>query len=404
MNKKWYRDRNKLKGFILGLFIATVPWNRPLSIVIFSLFIILWISESSLQEKYKLAKTRLRVLFPAILFILYGISLFYSENKNFSYVETKLFLLVLPLVLTATRIYKEQIIIILETFVLGSFLATITSFVLAINFYNQPTEHFSIIHLPHQLSSILHAPYFSLLLVLSNLFILLKQKLKNQPVGPYLILIVYFSLFILILSSRTALVCNFLLLCIYFYYQLRPKHKLVSFLSFLLGIIAILVITYFAFPHFQERVSAFSKEGNGISDRAFTFKASLEVISENPLLGVGIGDLQTQLNKIYNRWNLSAYFYSLNPHNEYLYTAASTGVIGFFLLLVMLLLPTTLSFKTKNYLIAAFYLIFVLSFMTEALLARYWGVALFSFFYAIFFSYLVDKKEETKAESHNEKS
>lgn len=389
--------RLNFKAIVLGAFIASVPFSRPLSIILLSTFALFWLVESSAKEKYYTISNRLAVILPGILFLIYSLSLLYSYNKDFFFLEKRLLLFFMPIIIGSTKLDKRQIIFILNCFIISCLLFTIWSFIEAYKFYNLPTEHFSWQHLPHQLAKNFHAPYLALFLVLSNFFVLFQSSKGNTLSGWQWFVLIYFSLYILILSSRTALISNTGMLLFYFYLNLASNRKLRYFWLCILAFFLIFAATYQFYPHFQERFTAVSKVGYGIIDRIITFKASIEIILKNPLFGVGVGDIQNEMSIIYDRLALSNYFYRLNSHNQYLFTTASSGLVGLLALLAMMLYPVFISLKHRKNFFIVLYLIFSLAFMTEVVLARYWGVATFSFFYSLFTSYLLDlvhKKED----------
>lgn len=377
---------------VLGGFIGAILFNRSVSIVFLAIFILHWLFTSSFQEKLNtLSKRRFLLLLP-VFFLLYTLSLTYSENSGLAFLEKKILLFLIPLIVGSIQFSRKEVHQTLRIFIFACLTFTVVSFIEAYQFYNLPTQHFSIQHLPHQLSAKLHAPYLSFLLVLANLFILVINDSKKKFSGADILLYLYFSLFILILSSRTALFSNVSILIGYLYLKLVKEKRTTLFIGAVFTLAIIIALTFFYFPHFQERVTAITKVGNGISERATVFHASLKIILKNPTLGVGIGDIQPQLNQIYSSWNLSKYFFTLNPHNEYLYTMIALGVPAGFFLLYLLIYPVVLAFRQGNPLYAALYFIFLLAFLTEVVLARYWGVAAFSFFYTIFTANLLDRK------------
>lgn len=383
-------QRFNLKATILGLHLATIPFHRTLSALLFAVFSLLWLTESTFAEKFYLLQKRKLVLLPSLLFSFYAVSLLYSANKDFSFLEKEVLMFFVPIIIASTTLSQKQVIFVLKLFIAGCLFLTLVSIINAIHFYNLPTQHFTVEHLPHQLTSVYHAPFFSLFLVLSNYFVLLIKHKTDKPVGWGWLLIIYFSAFILVLSSRMALVCNILLILVYLFFRISSKNRLKFLVASIAGLFLVLFITLQFYPHFQKRVTAVSEVGNGISERITVYKASAEIISNNFIFGVGVGDLQAEMHKVFDQWNLPAYFYGLNPHNEYLFVWASIGLLGLSLFFFMMLYPLLLSFKKGRYLYAAFYLIFCLSFLTEVVLSRYWGVAAFSFFYSVFTSYLVD--------------
>jgi len=59
--------------------------------------------------------------------------------------------------------------------------------------------------------------------------------------------------------------------------------------------------------------------------RFFSWKNSWEMIQENPILGVGVGDYQTEMEKQYVKDDLG---FPVNTQSQYLYYWASSGLLG----------------------------------------------------------------------------
>jgi len=73
-----------------------------------------------------------------------------------------------------------------------------------------------------------------------------------------------------------------------------------------------------------------------IKNRYIEMQASLNLISENTLLGVGLGNFQNQIGTFYNelpKVNTA----EINQHNGYLVVASSMGVLGLSALLWLFL-------------------------------------------------------------------
>lgn len=122
--------------------------------------------------------------------------------------------------------------------------------------------------------------------------------------------------------------------------------------------------------------------GHSLLMRFIFWKAACEVVSRHPLIGVGTGDIQDELNKVYQSKfpNLNASFY-LRPHNQFLSMAATYGLIGLCIFLISLFYPVFILRKQLPKLFWIYFVILLLSFMTEDTLGTQAGIG----FYAIFF-------------------
>ncbi|MCX2741548.1 O-antigen ligase family protein [Pontibacter anaerobius] len=382
-----------LKVILLGAFVGSVLFNRSLSVGILAIFIILWLFSSPLKEKVNILLAHKAVLLLPALFLLFTVSLLYSKHNGLPYLEKELLLLVLPIVIGSIHLSTGELKGILRVYTIACLLFTIVSFFEAYQFYNLPTEHFSIEHLPHQLSDRIHTPYLSLLLVLGNLSILLINNDRKHFYKTDLLLCLYFSVFLLILSSRTALFSNFILLVAYLYFKLAKQKKIGLYITFLVILVAAIGLSFKYYAHFQDRFTAIVSSGYGVSERITIYRASLSIIQEHPLTGVGIGDIQAELDRVYLSWGLPEHFLLFNPHNQYLHVTMAVGIVGLLLLLYLMLHPVFIAVRASKPMHVAFYLLFLIVFLTEVVLSRYWGVASFAFFYTIFTVYLMDQKQ-----------
>ena len=124
--------------------------------------------------------------------------------------------------------------------------------------------------------------------------------------------------------------------------------------------------------------------------RFVSWRMAWAVGNQNPLFGVGFGDISAAATTYY-----TAYYpqreKQLLPHNQFLFQYAGGGIIGFFTLVLSLLLPL---FYKKNYrepLFLAVSLIIFVSYLTEATLCTSLGVAYVSFFVSLSLNYLREK-------------
>jgi O-antigen ligase len=124
---------------------------------------------------------------------------------------------------------------------------------------------------------------------------------------------------------------------------------------------------------------------NSTSSRLYLWKYSLNVISRNPVFGVGTGDLKEELNAEYSRNNWT---YGIekkySSHNQYLHTGVILGWIGIILLCLMLFLPFLGAIKLRDWMYAGFLLIIIVNNVTEDVLEVQKGVLFYGFFNSYF--------------------
>jgi O-antigen ligase len=110
------------------------------------------------------------------------------------------------------------------------------------------------------------------------------------------------------------------------------------------------------------------------------------VFLRNPILGVGIGDVQDESVKEYIRDNnTEAYTNKYNAHNDWLQILLTTGTVGFVLFLNFFLRLVKKAWVSKDLYMISFVIFYVVVSMTESILERNKGILFFSFFITFFF-------------------
>lgn len=75
-----------------------------------------------------------------------------------------------------------------------------------------------------------------------------------------------------------------------------------------------------------------------------------------------------------------------NFHNQYIQTFAELGIIGFFILTMLLVFSLIKAIKTKDFIHIAFTILMISLFLTESFLMRQRGIVFFVLFYCLFMS------------------
>lgn len=143
-----------------------------------------------------------------------------------------------------------------------------------------------------------------------------------------------------------------------------------------------------------------TKDFNSSNVRNGIYYCDLWLIEKHPFFGVGIGDIQDELNNCYNK-KIGAKVYKwhqYNTHNQYVFFWLSSGFIGLLLFLSHLIMFFKKAFRNNNYLLFYFSCITTLIFMTENLLERSDGVIFYSFFGAIL---LVTQTQKTNSNNRS---
>lgn len=134
--------------------------------------------------------------------------------------------------------------------------------------------------------------------------------------------------------------------------------------------------------------------GSSQLQRLEFWKASLGIIKDNWLTGVGTGDMNEAFQQQYEKMKSK-----LSPdqrwrsHNQYLSIFVGFGIFGFLWFLFAILYPAIALGKFKDYFFLVFFIIVMLSMITEDTIESQLAVTFFAFFYSFF---LFARKEDDK--------
>ena len=115
--------------------------------------------------------------------------------------------------------------------------------------------------------------------------------------------------------------------------------------------------------------------------RILIWESSLKIARKNLLLGVGIGDVRTELTLEYEQIGEEKMAQErLNAHNQFLEVLLENGIIGLTLFVTIFGVMIYIAFAEKNLLYGLFIIIMLGFFMFETILYRLAGVSFFSLF------------------------
>jgi O-antigen ligase len=409
-------------ALLLCVVIAT---TLPFFIQINSLFVLLlslnWVIDGKWKNKWQLFKASPYAILWVGFFALNALSQLYSSNvkeANFE-LEKKLSFIAFPLIFfTSAFITSDRIKLILKFFVLACLLACAICISNAIIHLVQGDRSYLFYH---QLASPLgfHAVYFSmyvgfcLFMVLFDAFGNWASIRKSQKLL-YVCVLVFFFLFIVLLSSKTMLVSTVAIIALKFTFG-HVQNKLRAFSIMAIAAIALSIIITKA-PYISDRFNEIFQENyaevltrtdyqnfhfTGGTIRLAIWRSVFEVLDQQNawLLGVGIGDAQDLLTANYNTKHIYPGdavlgfkgFTHYNAHNQYLQFLLSTGIIGLVLFVTILVYAFVKSWQTKNSLLLSILFLFCSFCFTESVLSSHKGVVFF-----LFFSSLLLQQTQTK--------
>lgn len=388
-------------AFLIPVYIRAVP------ILMITLLITVFLRKTTYQGLGKLFKNP---FFYVLIspFLLMVIGYFYSSNKTqaLSYIEIGASLIIFPFLFYffKNNCFNRSFHFVFKSFVIG---VLFTYAVLLINIIPQYVEtndvsllfytKFShIIKTPNHLS---YNVLFATIIVFLNLMganrILLKNK-SNISIALSFVAFLILSIFLFQLVAKSTIIIYVLsIITIVIYSYLKKLIKLSTVISIFIVILG-LSCYMLTIPRVQTRfmnmfdIVAHKNEINYAQKESSTLRysamlASIELIKENWLVGVGTGDVVDELDRCYVEKNYAAAQRGhTNPHNQFLRIFIVSGVFGFLSLLFMFYAIFVTSFKKKSILAIFWTFIMFLIFLVDDIFIFRDGVIYFSFFTSYF--------------------
>ena len=344
------------------------------------------------------------LLLPIGFYLLHIVSSMLSDNAMEAHfdLEVKFSFLLLPIVFGLQKVRgKDYLPNILRIFTHATTLSMIVLLLINIGRYFHE-GHFLFYN---DYSDRLHPSYLSMYLIFNLIVIVyLFVHKKEKPI--YLILSAFISLLTLFIAESKAGQLSALIVIIFLAFKLIPaKFKKVAVL---LSLVLVFVFGYIAkdtkrFSFFVKNLEHYSqikahpeniKESTAL--RILAWSASVDVIKQHPVFGVGSGDIKDELSKVYAERNYTKPLeMHMNSHNQYLETTVGQGFVGLAFLFVMFILPL-FYVKEDMLLVQGFILLVLLSILVESMFNTQAGVIFITFFYSLLFSNLSSQKDLLK--------
>jgi len=392
----------KISFYTLLLLVASIPTFRSFSPILIVLFAVTSIAHGIINKSFQITNKKVFIAGIAF-FLIHLISVIYSEHKDVAWfdIEVKLSLLVFPLLFSIKNKYiTKNSKYIFITFSTLTIIANI--YLLSTSIYN--TEIIDIWNMTRDetwnfsssnLSQYIHPSYLSMY----NLFVvayLIIQIINGKEIKRFLLIIPssFLLIEIFLLQSKAGFIAlAAVLVYITFLLYLRIKNKL---LKIALPIIILAISGYtisqnyrmqMMFKSLVEIVKTGDSKSSSTGARFEIWKATLNVVGRNPLLGVGAGDIKPKMYEEYDKIKTNSEEVEenhYNVHNQFLETMLGQGLIGFGLLIFLLFAGLQQAYKNKDNLLAMFIFIIILNFFPESMLNQQAGVVFFTFFFYLF--------------------
>jgi len=394
--------------WLLWIAVFFLPTFQKISIFSIAALTLIWLAGGNYKNKFTLYLSSPYLKFLTLFYFLHVAGMIYSDNLDYGLrdLQTKFSFLLFPVVLPFFMQSRQQAEKVKTAFIAGCLAAAAACLAYAIIQYskNDLKDYFYYTHF----SVFIHPTYFAVYLNLA--VIILIEKIFDSEFGirkfiPRILILIFFLGSIFLLSGRTSIAVSIISILILIIIYVRQKVKL-GIRFFVAGIILAAgivlsgtwLIKSSRFPEMittvQNRDALIEKfnsgkleesDYNSLTERLIFWNCAFEVIRQNPVFGVGTGDLKEELIEVYKRKNFQRGIeFSYSPHNQFIHSSVILGAAGLIFLMLILIYPLIDSIRKKSYQFTLFLFIIILNCMTESLLEVQSGVMFFAVFYVLF--------------------
>ena len=205
----------------------------------------------------------------------------------------------------------------------------------------------------------------------------------------FIILSIFLSITVVLLSSKMIIVFHFLALLVLAIRWFARKKRLILGICIILLFSGLSVVLVWNLPYLKWRVqeTLFKKyennrdDQNGFAVRQKIWQYSVELVREKPIFGHGLRSGYQQLLNKYEEHNFKVGIEAgYNAHNNYLQIWLNCGVIGVILLLGLQFSALKKALAERNFLLTIFMFLVISLCLTECVLEVQKGIVFFSIF------------------------
>ncbi len=213
-----------------------------------------------------------------------------------------------------------------------------------------------------------------------------------------------------LLSVRSGLLAFYAGLSVFAFRMILVKRSWILGSVVLGSIVLVPIIAFYTLPSFNQKYYLMKynweqfQAGNigNLSDtqRLLSYQVALKVAAQNPWIGVGVGDLYREQDKIYKEQYPEQR--TMQPHNQFISFYAGTGIIGLLAFLGCFFFPLFYRKAYKSVWLLLFYTIIFTSLLTENTLFISVGAAMHAFFLMLFVNVNDSKNKKSDSSDREE--
>lgn len=339
-----------------GILIAGIllfPFEVKFSLL---LLIVYLAGSSSLNKPYLLSDKRslYLLILPVILYLTYVLSLSYTDNISHGIkdLETKAALIIIPLFILFYQRKPEERAKFSFWFIISMLVASVYLILQACYEWYSTKDSEAFFY--DRFSDLMHPTYFTMYLTFAGLLLIERKVTRIDDVRKsgffFFLLLFLLTVSMFLASSRAGLTIGWILifaqLVVYTY---RKQASYLYPLGFALFMIFSVLVLSPPDSRFNVLISEVTSSGSTtpgrdtskvdvtpVSHRLTLYKSAFNIATDHPF-GVGVGDVQDELVKVYNEIGYTkAAEVRYNPHNQYLQSAVAVGWMGALLLVAFL--------------------------------------------------------------------
>lgn len=135
----------------------------------------------------------------------------------------------------------------------------------------------------------------------------------------------------------------------------------------------------------QQYLRTGDPSGYSAMQRIEYWRTSLQIIKQHPLIGVGTGDMNIAFERQYEIMNsLLKPEFRWRSHNQFFSIGVGFGIIGIIWFIISLLYPAIKLKRFSDYFYLSFFVIMIVSMISEDTIETQAGVTIFAFFTSLF--------------------
>ena len=371
--------------------------------LIIIIIVLLWLFSGNYKKKYDEIINSKLMIASILFYFMHVIGMFWTDDIQWGlHILHKMwyFLLLWPVLFTIVN--KEYTKYYIYAFLMAMALTEVISYLIWFEIIPPFKNAISSANPTPFMSHISFNPFLAFTTYLVVHEILFNKRLKKFMLGLYGFFSVALICNMFITGGRAGQVVFFVLIMILImqYFKGQRIKALITTLILLPGIF----ITAYQTSHlFNDRVHMAISEivnydlesvaehqsvNSSVGARILFITNSLEIIKENPLLGVGTGDFPSEYKKISLRRSPMGP-YATNPHNMYTLVLVQSGIVGLLSMLMIMYYQIKLSFKESDRLLQdvgfALPILFLVIMMSDSYLLGHYTGLLFIFFSAFLY-------------------